>query len=104
VNHSSVGSLAGSQVLLLLVIHILQSIFMDCPKGMARTNDECLELLKKIYGLVQSSRQYFKKFTGVLKKMAFQGGQVDPCLVMEMRSKGLIFIAIYVHLKGHLFG
>jgi hypothetical protein len=69
---------------------------MDCPKGTTRTNYECLELLKSSYGLVQSSRHYFKKFTGALKKMGFQGGQVDPCLMMKTSSKGLVFITIYV--------
>ena len=73
-----------------------ERIFMDCPDGMTRTNDDVLELKKTIYGLVQASRQYFKKFTKVLKKMGFEGGDVDPCLMMKNGTKGIVFIAIYV--------
>jgi hypothetical protein len=73
-----------------------ERIFMDCPKGMTRTEDEVLELQKTIYSLVQASRQYFKKFTSILKKMDFTGGQVNPCLMMKENTKGIVFIAIYV--------
>jgi hypothetical protein len=42
-----------------------EEIYMDCPPGMQRFEDECLLLQKTIYGLVQSGRQYFKKLTSV---------------------------------------
>ena len=34
-----------------------EEIYMDCPKGMVHSEDECLLLEKTIYGLVQSSHQ-----------------------------------------------
>jgi hypothetical protein len=73
-----------------------EEIYMECPKGMPRFGDECLLLQKTIYGLVQSGRQYFKKFTSVLTKLGFEGGQVDPCLMMKKSDKGIVYIAIYV--------
>jgi hypothetical protein len=36
-----------------------EEIYMDCPEGLEQEDDECLLLLKTIYGLVQSSRQVF---------------------------------------------
>ena len=59
-------------------------VYMDCPQGLEGAQpDECLLLQKTIYGLVQSARQYWKKFTGVLKKIGFQGGVIDPCLYVR---------------------
>ena len=37
-------------------------IFMDCPEGMYHADDECLLLIKTIYGLVQSARLYYKAY------------------------------------------
>jgi hypothetical protein len=38
----------------------VEEIYMECPPGMQQFEDECLQLQKTIYGLVQSGRQYFK--------------------------------------------
>ena len=43
-----------------------EEIYMNCPEGMDSDGSECLLLLKTIYGLVQSSRAYSKKFKEVL--------------------------------------
>ena len=58
-----------------------EEIYMECPPGMRNvTNDDILLLLQCIYGLVQAARQYYKKVVKILKKIGFQGGNVDPCL------------------------
>jgi hypothetical protein len=56
-----------------------EEIYMDCPKGMVCQEDECLLLEKMIYGLVQSARAYYKKFTAVLEE-GFTQLAADPCL------------------------
>jgi Reverse transcriptase (RNA-dependent DNA polymerase) len=48
-----------------------EEIYMECPKGLEHEDDEILQLLKAIYGLVQASRQYNKKFTSILKAIGF---------------------------------
>jgi Reverse transcriptase (RNA-dependent DNA polymerase) len=48
-----------------------EEIYMECPKGLEHEDDEILQLLKAIYGLVQASRQYNKKFTSILKRIGF---------------------------------
>jgi hypothetical protein len=74
-----------------------EEIYIECPPGMQRFEDECLQLPKTIYGLVpESGIQYFKKFTSVLKELGFEGGQVDPWLMMKKKDKGIVYIAIHV--------
>ena len=74
-----------------------EEIYMDCPKGMDHEDDECLLLEKTIYGLVQSARMYFKKFTDVLvDKMGFKQCPSDPCLFMRKNEKGTVVILSYV--------
>ena len=75
-----------------------EEIFMECPQGMGtQSDDEILILDKCIYGLVQSARQYHKKAVAILKKIGFEGGEVDPCLyVRESTNFWRVYIALYV--------
>ena len=79
-----------------------EDIYMDSPKGLGEYleeeigDDECVQLLKSIYGLVQAARQWWKKLTDILRKIGFTGGDVDPCLMMYNGSMGRVFIALYV--------
>ena len=82
-----------------------EEIFMECPKGMKGVSqDDILSLTACIYGLVQASRQYYKRFASVLRKAGFVGGDVDPCIFMKKSSLGVCYIATYVDdnlLVGH---
>jgi hypothetical protein len=49
-----------------------------------------------MYGLAQSARQFFKKLVECLKKIGFQGGHTDPCLMTRRCEKGIVYIALYV--------
>ena len=52
---------------------------------------------KTIYGLVQSARQYFKKFSDALTdKMGFRQCASDPCLFMRENKNGVVIILCYV--------
>ena len=51
---------------------------------------------KSIYGLVQSARQWWKKFVKILREIGFDGGHADPCLFTRKNDKGIIFFALYV--------
>ena len=78
---------------------------MENPEGLEDSNDdEAPLLLTTIYGLVQAARQYYKKARGILRKIGFTGGDVDPCLFVKQSSLGIVFIALYVDdnlLVGH---
>jgi hypothetical protein len=54
-----------------------EEVFMDIPKGMDAFKEDCLSLNKKIYGLVQSSRQFFVKLVEALKSFDFKGSEED---------------------------
>jgi hypothetical protein len=69
------------------------TIYMEIPKGMEVNESECLIIKKTIYGLVQSSREFYKKLVLALKGCGFQGNSVNPCLLTE---HGAVFFRIYV--------
>jgi hypothetical protein len=72
-----------------------EEMFMDCPEGLEHDEDECLLLLKTIYGLVQSSRQYHTKFSGILKKIGFQQCHSDPCFFYRKDETGICVVLTY---------
>ena len=79
-----------------------EDIYMKCRE--VHGEDEALHLLHSIYGLVQSARRYYLKFTKKLKKFGFTGGYPDPCLMSRINDNGICFIAIWVDdslLVGH---
>ena len=69
-----------------------EEIYMECPEGMPHEEDEVLLLLKTIYGLVQASRQYNKKFTGVMMELRFEQCRSDPCLYYRKTSQGIVIV------------
>ena len=74
-----------------------EEIYMECPEGMEHLDDEVLLLKKTIYGLVQASRQYNKKFTDVLvNKMGFKQCLADRCLYFRQTDKGIVIVLTYV--------
>ena len=60
---------------------------MECPHGISDVGrDDCFVLNKCIYGLVQATRQNYKKAVEILKKSGFVGGNVNPCLYKELKG------------------
>jgi len=54
-----------------------EEIYMDLPKGLTAFDSKCLLLLKALFRLVQGAWQWHKKFIAILKKIGFQGRNVD---------------------------
>ena len=73
-----------------------EEIYMKAPKGYVMGEDECLLLLKSIYGLVQSSRQWRKKFVTALKTLGFKESPADPCLMIRRCGVGVCLVALYI--------
>jgi hypothetical protein len=48
-----------------------ETIYMEIPKGMGASVDECLIFNKIIYGLVQSAREFYNKLVSALKDCEF---------------------------------
>ena len=79
-----------------------EDIYMKCHE--VHGKDEALHLKHSVYGLVQSARQYYLKFTRKLRSLGFVGGYPDPCLMTRKNENGICFIAIWVDdslLVGH---
>jgi len=49
-----------------------KEIYMNLPKCMEGNNNECLLLLKALYGLMQGAHQWWKKFVEILKNIEFK--------------------------------
>ena len=71
---------------------IEEETYMEVPVGMKEvfsnpdeTDEEhtCYQLLKGIYGLCQSARQFWKKFVNEMVKICvgFKVSEADPCLL-----------------------
>ena len=74
-----------------------EEVYMDCPEGLDNVgNDDCVELKKAIYGLVQAARQFWKKFVEKLKLVGFEGGSVDPCLYVKRSNLGICIVCWHV--------
>jgi len=56
-----------------------------------------LLLLKALYGLIQSVHQWWKKLIEILKRVKFQGGYANPCLMIKRSDNGSMFASIYVN-------
>ena len=70
-----------------------KTIYMKCPDGMIHEDDDRLLLKKTIYGLVQSSRLYYKKYQQVMKGLGFERCKSDPCLFFRKTEEGLCIIS-----------
>jgi hypothetical protein len=73
-----------------------EEIFMDCPPGINHTDEECVLLLKTIYGLVQSARAFYKKLGDVFQKIGFTQSLADPCLFFKKTKKGVCYVVLWV--------
>ena len=75
---------------------LAEQIYMQCPEGVGDPKSECVKLLKTIYGLAQSSREFFKKMVTVLKEIGFNQNQAEPCLLKRENKKGITIIGLYI--------
>ena len=72
-------------------------MYMLNPEGMNLDPDECLEIRKGLYGLVQSSRVFFLKFSRYLVEQCdFTRCDFDQCLFYKIGKKGIIILLLYV--------
>jgi len=73
-----------------------EEVYMNCPPGMVHQTDECLLLLKTLYGLIQAARHYFDVFSEILIDIGFQQSPADPCLLLFKNALGLMLAIVCV--------
>jgi hypothetical protein len=87
-----------------MIIDIETVFLKDAPKDSNALHDDAWLLLKSLYGLVQSARQFFLKFCAILLQLNLIQSNVEPCLFTKRSNDGIIFVAIYVddcYVIGH---
>ena len=82
---------------------IEEEIFMKSPVGMEEIDpgsspEDCYQLKKRIYGLCQAARQFWKKFVETIKKepFGFTVSPADPCMLFKENNLGICIIIMYV--------
>ncbi|MCO5577570.1 hypothetical protein L7F22_031401 [Adiantum nelumboides] len=67
-----------------------EEIYMQQPKGFVQKGKEYLvwKLLKSLFGLKQSSRQWYHKFDAFMRSLDYKRGNEDPCLYVKRQPNG----------------
>ena len=60
-----------------------QEIYMELPEGFKNESEKVCLLKRSLYGLKQSERQWFRKFTEKLKQMNFKYLNSDKCVYIS---------------------
>ena len=71
-------------------------VYMEVPEGVEAGSDECLRLLKSIYGTVQAAREWGLMFAKIMKDLGFKQSAADPCLFVRKNDKGIALVIIYI--------
>jgi hypothetical protein len=53
-------------------------------------------LKKSIYGLKQTSRQWYLKFDKIIKEFGFKENVEDNCVYVKFKNGNYIFLILYV--------
>jgi hypothetical protein len=77
---------------------LLENIYMVQLKVFAVKEKEHMgcQLRKSIYGLKQTSRQWYLKFDETIRSFGFKENKEDNCIYAKYRSGKFIFITLYV--------
>jgi hypothetical protein len=73
-----------------------EDVYMECPHGLEQDEDDCVQLNKTIYGLVQAARAFFKKWKLALMDIGFHQSPADPCLMIRRDKSGVVYMGVHV--------
>ena len=76
-----------------------ETIFMEQPRGFIKPGDEgkvCL-LKKSLYGLKQSSRQWYLTFNDYIQQIGFEMSKYDNCVFIKKKNGSVVaYLFLYV--------
>ena len=81
---------------------LIEEIYMEIPEGLEQFEDIpedcCTQLQATLYGLVQASRMFWKKFMKcMVDKLGFKQSRADPCLLIKTDiDDGVCLVCTYV--------
>jgi hypothetical protein len=73
-----------------------EKVYMRQPEGFEDGTDRVCLLVKTIYGLKQSGREWNKEFDNKIKTFGFQQLKSDPCVYIRRDKDGISIITIWV--------
>ncbi|UYV73869.1 hypothetical protein LAZ67_11001215 [Cordylochernes scorpioides] len=76
--------------------NIENTIFMEQPAGFVQDRNKVCKLNKSIYGLPQSGRSWYQKFSQVLHDCGLEKLKSDPCLFKWKNEDKYFYVGIYV--------
>jgi hypothetical protein len=79
-----------------LVPSLKEAIYLHPIEGMNIPKGKVLKLLKCIYGLKQSSREWYMHFSSILHSLGFTPTISDPCILTKTIQGHQYYIGIYV--------
>jgi hypothetical protein len=74
------------------------NVYMARPKGFIVEGKEKMgcRLKKSIYGLKQTSRQWYLKFDETVRKFGFKENEEDNCIYVKFKNGKFVFLILYV--------
>ena len=75
-----------------------EDIYMDQPEGFVvpGKEDHVCRLIKSLYGLKQSPRQWYKRFDSFMLSNGFERSQYDSCVYLKFVNGSPIYLLLYV--------
>ena len=77
---------------------LVEDVYMSQPIGFEEVGKEHMvcKLHKSIYGLKQTSKQWYLKFDEVVTANDFKENIIDQCIYMKVSGRKYIFLVLYV--------
>lgn len=73
-----------------------EKVYMRQPEGFEDGTDRVCVLVKTIYGLKQSGREWNKEFNNKMTSFGFHPLKSDPCVYIKWDTNGVSIITIWV--------
>ena len=73
-----------------------EKVYMRQPEGFEDGTDRVCELVKTLYGLKQSGREWNKEFDNKIKAFGFQRLKSDPCVYIRRDADGISILTVWV--------
>ncbi|SOV07411.1 uncharacterized protein UDID_18901 [Ustilago sp. UG-2017a] len=96
VNHPPGVPLVDSKVVLRLKLDADEAIYMKPPEGSGVASGQVYKVVKGLYGLKQSGREWNQEFDRSLRRMGFFQVECAPCIYTKGQGKDMAIVVIYV--------